>query len=113
MSTGSNAVQPGRVPQRVDSPPRRLPPFHVVLLDDHDHTYEYIIDMLRRVFGHSKEDAYKMASEVDCNGRVIVDTTTLERAELKRDQIHGFGPDFRIPRCMGAMSAILQPAGKC
>jgi len=24
---------------------------------------------------------------------VIVDTTSLERAELKQEQIHGFGPD--------------------
>ena len=35
-----------------------------------------------------------MACEVDTTGRVIVDTTTKERAELKRDQIHAYGPDW-------------------
>jgi ATP-dependent Clp protease adaptor protein ClpS len=43
-------------------------------------------------------------------GRVIVDTTTKERAELKRDQIHSFGPDWRVPHCRGSMSAVIEPA---
>jgi ATP-dependent Clp protease adaptor protein ClpS len=47
---------------------------------------------------------------VDTQGRVIVCTTSLERAELKRDQIHAYGPDPLIPRCQGSMSAVLEPA---
>lgn len=87
-----------------------VPRYHVVLLDDNDHTYEYVIEMLMKVFGHSKELAYQMACEVDRAGRVIVDTTTLERAELKRDQIHSYGADWRISHCKGSMSAIVEPA---
>jgi ATP-dependent Clp protease adaptor protein ClpS len=89
---------------------RRVPPFHVILLDDNDHTYEYVIEMLRRVFGYSSEAALRLASTIGREGRVIVDTTTYERAEFKRDQIHGFGPDFRLPCCKGPMSAIIKPA---
>jgi len=44
-----------------------------------------------------------MAKEVDSTGRVVVDTTTKERAELKQDQIHAFGPDPSIPRCQGSI----------
>jgi ATP-dependent Clp protease adaptor protein ClpS len=51
-----------------------------------------------------------MAVEVDTTGRVIVATTHLEHAELKRDQIQAFGPDPFIPRCEGSMSAIIEPA---
>jgi ATP-dependent Clp protease adaptor protein ClpS len=51
-----------------------------------------------------------MAREVDTTGRVIVDTTSMERAELKRDQIHAFGADPLIPRCKGSMSAEIEPA---
>jgi ATP-dependent Clp protease adaptor protein ClpS len=47
---------------------------------------------------------------VDTEGRAIVCTTSLERAELKRDQIHAFGPDPRIVRCSGSMSAQIEPA---
>jgi ATP-dependent Clp protease adaptor protein ClpS len=87
-----------------------LPPYNVVLLDDDDHSYEYVILMLKRVFGHSVNKAYEMAVEVDTAGRVVVLTTHLEEAELKRDQIQAFGPDPLIPRCKGSMSATVEPA---
>jgi ATP-dependent Clp protease adaptor protein ClpS len=84
-----------------------VPQFNVVLLDDNDHTYEYVIEMLSHLFGHTMEAAYQMA--VDRTGRVVVSTTYRERAELKRDQIHGYGPDWRIPHSKGSMSAIVEP----
>ncbi len=87
-----------------------LPPYNVVLLDDDDHSYEYVILMLKRVFGHPINKAYRMAVEVDTAGRVVVLTTHLEEAELERDQIQGFGPDPLIPRCKGSMSATVEPA---
>ncbi len=87
-----------------------LPPYNVILLDDDDHSYEYVIHMLKTVFGHPPEKGYRMAKEVDATGRVIVATTNLEKAELKRDQIQTFGPDPFIPRCKGSMSATVEPA---
>jgi len=89
--------------------PKRQPAYHVILKDDDDHTYEYVIGMLGKLFGCTDEKAYQLATEVDETGRVIVDTTTLERAELKRDQIHAFGRDWRLPRCAGSMSADIEP----
>jgi ATP-dependent Clp protease adaptor protein ClpS len=89
---------------------RRQPPYHVVLLNDDDHTYEYVIEMLKELFGHPIEKGYLLAREVDTRGRVVVCTTSLERAELKRDQIHAYGPDPRIERCKGSMSAEIEPA---
>jgi ATP-dependent Clp protease adaptor protein ClpS len=97
-------------PQTARPKPKQQPRYHVVLLNDDDHTYEYVIDMLVSLFRHSQAISFKMAEEVDNVGRVIVDTTTMERAELKRDQILAFGPDRRIPRCQGSMSAIIEPA---
>jgi ATP-dependent Clp protease adaptor protein ClpS len=87
-----------------------MPRFHVILLNDDDHTYEYVIRMLGELFGHSPQRAYLMAKEVDTTGRVIVDTTTLERAELKRDQIHAYGADPLLARSAGSMSAYIEPA---
>ncbi|HOW18322.1 MAG TPA: ATP-dependent Clp protease adaptor ClpS [Phycisphaerae bacterium] len=98
-------------PAAADVKPRPQPPYNVILLDDDDHTYDYVIEMLQKLFGHSKERAFQMAKEVDTTGRVIVDTTTLERAELKRDQIHAYGPDWRLKRSRGSMSARIEPAG--
>jgi ATP-dependent Clp protease adaptor protein ClpS len=93
------------------TPPRKLPPFNVVLLDDNDHTYAYVVAMLEKLFGHSREKAYQLTKQVDTAGRAILLTTTKEHAELKRDQIHAFGPDQRIQACSGSMSAIIEPAG--
>lgn len=87
-----------------------LPPYNVVLLDDSDHSYEYVIMMLKAIFGYPPEKGYELAREVDTSGRVVVATTNLEKAELKRDQIQNFGPDPLIPRCKGSMSAEVEPA---
>jgi ATP-dependent Clp protease adaptor protein ClpS len=90
-----------------------IPRYHVVLWDDNDHTYDYVIEMLMKLFGHSTERAFQMAVEVDTAGRVIVDTTSRERAEFKKDQIHAYGADWRIPHCKGSMSANIEPAENC
>lgn len=87
-----------------------LPLYNVVLLNDDDHSYDYVVLMLNKVFGHPPEKGFKLALEVDKTGRVVVATTNLELAELKRDQIHEFGPDPLIPRCKGSMSAVVEPA---
>ena len=89
---------------QIEEAVQEIPMFNVVLLDDDDHTYEYVIEMLMHIFGHSQEKAYGMAVKVDRAGRVVVDTTTKERAELKRDQIHSYGADWRIEHCRGSMS---------
>ncbi|MEO8658428.1 MAG: ATP-dependent Clp protease adaptor ClpS [Bryobacteraceae bacterium] len=86
------------------------PLFHVVLLDDDDHTYDYVIEMLQKLFFCSGQDAYNHAVEVDTTGRTVVITCELPQAEFARDQIHGFGPDHRMPRSKGSMRAKLEPA---
>lgn len=90
--------------------PKKLPPYNVVLLNDDDHTYDYVIEMLGALFAHSKEKAYQLAKEVDTAGRVVLLTTTKEHAEFKRDQIHAYGRDKRIASCVGSMSSIIEPA---
>ena len=90
--------------------PKRLPAFNVVLLDDNDHSYDYVIEMLALVFTYPVETAYQMAKEVDKSGRVVVLTTHKELAELKRDQILGYGADPRLSRSKGSMSAVIEPA---
>jgi ATP-dependent Clp protease adaptor protein ClpS len=112
---GTQTVTPPKTarkksPKPSRKPPKQLPPFNVVLLDDDDHTYEYVIEMLGKVFGYVKEKAFELAKEVDSSGRVIVLTTHKELAELKRDQILGYGRDRRISACRGSMTAIIEPA---
>jgi ATP-dependent Clp protease adaptor protein ClpS len=98
------------VADRADPRTRRQPPYHVILWNDDDHSYEYVILMLMKVFGYQPEKGFGMAKEVDTQGRVIVLTTTLEHAELKRDQIHAYGKDDLVAGCKGSMRATLEAA---
>ena len=90
--------------------PRQIPRYHVVLWNDNHHTYDYVIAMMQKLFGHPTTRGKLIAKEVDTRGKAICLTTTLEHAELKRDQIHGFGPDPLIKQCQGAMWATIEPA---
>jgi len=87
-----------------------LPPYNVVLLNDEEHTYEYVIEMMQRLFAVSAERAFRMAVTVDTQDRVVCMTTHKEHAELKRDQIHSFGRDHLMAISKGSMSAVIEPA---
>jgi hypothetical protein len=56
--------------------PRLTPLWHVVLLDDDDHTYDYVIEMLSALFHHNASAAYRMAREVDMD---LVEVAPTER----------------------------------
>ena len=88
---------------------KHQPRYNVILWNDDDHSYQYVIAMLMELFGHPPEKGFQMAEEVDTQGRVIVLTTTREHAELKRDQIHAYGKDASIKTCKGSMSATIEP----
>ncbi len=84
--------------------------YHVILLDDNDHTYEYVIEMLTEIFSFTEEKAYARTVEVDTKGHTRLITCSLQEAEKKRDQIHAYGPDRRLPRSLGSMAALIEPA---
>ena|SRR5437763_376693 len=88
-----------------------VPLYRVVLLDDDDHTYDYVIEMLQKLFVFTLDEAYRHAEEVDRRGRTVLITCELPQAEFARDQIHAFGPDWRLDRSKGSMSAVVEPAG--
>ncbi|HET6881548.1 MAG TPA: ATP-dependent Clp protease adaptor ClpS [Pirellulales bacterium] len=90
--------------------PKRQPRYNVVLWNDDDHTYLYVVVMMKELFGHVFEKGYQIAKEVDTHGRAIVLTTTKEHAELKRDQIHAYGKDALIDGCEGSMWSTIEPA---
>lgn len=93
-----------------DEKSKQLPPYNVVLLDDDQHTYEYVIELAMKLFAHPKERAYDIAKMVDTQKRAVLLTTHKEHAELKRDQVHGYGRDYRMDTCKGSMSCVIEPA---
>lgn len=87
-----------------------LPPFHVILLDDDEHTYEYVVSMMRDLFSYSRDRGWALARTVDKQGRAIIFTAHKELAELKRDQIHRYGADEFLLASVGSMQALVVPA---
>ena len=98
----------------VDAPAETIrkpaPQYHVILHNDDLHTYQYVVVMLMQLFGKTEEQAFYHAVEVDATGVTIVETTTLERAELKRDQIKAYGKDPLLTASPGSMYASIEPA---
>lgn len=65
--------------------------------------------MLRELFGHNLTQAQQLAERVDSSGSAVCLTTTLEHAELKREQILAYGKDQLIAECAGSMSCSIEP----
>jgi ATP-dependent Clp protease adaptor protein ClpS len=101
---------PATTPAPSKPRPKQPVPWSVILLDDDDHTVDYVVHMMQRLFGHTIEAGVAIAKTVDSQGRAVVFTTHKELAELKRDQILGFGADPLLARCAGSMSAVIEPA---
>ena len=84
--------------------------YHLIILNDDEHTFEYVIEMLQAIFGFPYATALAHTSEADATGSSIVLTTSLEEAEQKRDQIHAYGPDWRLPHSRGSVAALVEAA---
>jgi ATP-dependent Clp protease adaptor protein ClpS len=100
------AVSPGA---DVAGQDQLVPLYRVVLLDDNDHTYDYVIEMLQHIFIFTLDQAYLHAEEVDRCGRTVLITCELPEAEFAKSQIHAYGRDWRLGRSQGSMSAVVEP----
>lgn len=109
MVTVAEPREQRRNQQQRDQRPKQQPRYNVILWDDPDHSYEYVIEMVKELFRKPIEAGFKVAKEVDTTGRAILLTTTREHAELKRDQVHAYGKDQCIERCQGSMRASIEP----
>ncbi len=107
MSTVSTGKP--RTEQEATEQEQRVPLFNVVLFDDNEHTYDYVIEMLCHVLLMSTTEAFQHAVEVDTIGRTVVITCELPQAEFARDQIHAYGPDWRLPQSNRSMQAAVEP----
>ena len=86
------------------------PPYHLVLLDDDEHTYAYVIRMCAEIFGYGPEKGYAIACVVDSQGRAVLMTGSHDAVRAKQELVHAYGPDPLMPNSRGSMSAIIEPA---
>lgn len=89
---------------------KRLPPYNVIVLNDEEHTFDYVIELLTKLFGHPLEAAVQLTWRIHLTGRAVVYTTHKEKAELKRDQVLAYGPDPRMSISKGSLGCYIEPA---
>lgn len=89
---------------------KRMPPYHVIILNDEEHTFEYVIELLAKLFGHSRTKGEELAWTIHTRGRAVVYTTHKEKAELKREQVLAYGPDPRMTISKGSLGCYIEPA---
>jgi ATP-dependent Clp protease adaptor protein ClpS len=94
-----------RATEREKVVPKKQPPYAVIVENDDLHTFDYVIEVLQKVFGYDLQKAFLLTSQVHHAGQALVWSGALELAELKRDQIRGFGPDVY------AMNPVTFPLG--
>jgi ATP-dependent Clp protease adaptor protein ClpS len=78
--------------------PKTQPPYAVIVENDDLHTWNYVIEVLQKVFGYDEQKATLLTAEIHYTGQSIVWSGSLELAELKRDQVRGFGPDVHASK---------------
>src|SRR5262245_58852982 len=69
---------------------RLAPPYNVVLLNDDDHSMEFVVMVLAKVFGDQLEKCVQLMLNAHTTGRSIIWSGSKEVAELKVEQIHTF-----------------------
>jgi ATP-dependent Clp protease adaptor protein ClpS len=90
--------------------PKKLPPYAVVVLNDDEHTFPYVIQTFMKVFGYDQTKSFQLASQIHRDGRAVVWTGPKEVAELKRDQIHSAGPDLHaVKKVSFPLGVVLEP----
>src|SRR5256885_16537493 len=75
--------------------PKLLPPHAVVLHNDSVNGFDFVVDVLRKVFHYGGTKAFWLTLRAHCAGRSIIWSGSLEVAELKSEQVRACGADPR------------------
>jgi len=92
------------------SPPRLLPPYAVVLHNDDVNTMDFVVVVLRKVFGYTVEKCVELMLEAHEKGKAAVWIGALEVAELKADQIRSCGADPHVKKGGHPLGVSVEPA---
>jgi ATP-dependent Clp protease adaptor protein ClpS len=87
-----NTIAPDHVDAPdVDGVAHALRPWQVVVWNDPINLMSYVVFVFRKLFGYSTDRATELMLQVHHEGRAIVSTGTLEKAELDCHRLHAYG----------------------
>jgi ATP-dependent Clp protease adaptor protein ClpS len=88
---------------------RRVPPYNVILLNDDDHSMEFVVMVLTKVFSYQLEKCVQLMLQAHTSGRTVIWTGSKEVAELKVEQIRTFH-EMKGAKDIGAVGCEIEPA---
>jgi ATP-dependent Clp protease adaptor protein ClpS len=90
----ANTPLPDVLPEEeTETRTRRQPPYAVILHNDDVNGMDFVVMVLRKVFGFTVQKCVELMLEAHEKGRSVVWVGAMEVAELKADQIRSCGPD--------------------
>jgi len=96
---------------RAESRAKILPPYHVLIENDDDHSQLFVVMVLRKVFGYDEPKAIQLMSTAEEAGEAVVWTGAKEVAELKLEQLCTFHEKhWQDQRNLGPVRCRLEPA---
>ena len=106
VSTATPVMEP-----EVNSRSRILPPYNVLLMNDDDHSMEFVVEVLRKVFSYPMEKSFSLMLNAHETGCSVVWTGSKEVAELKAEQISTFHETRqRDNKDLGPLGVRIEPA---
>jgi ATP-dependent Clp protease adaptor protein ClpS len=96
--------------EETETKTRRQPPYAVILHNDDTNSMEFVVMVLRKVFGYTVEKCVKLMLEAHEQGKAAVWVGALEVAELKADQIRSCGPDPFVKKDGHPLGVSVEPA---
>jgi ATP-dependent Clp protease adaptor protein ClpS len=83
---------------------RPAPRWKVLLHNDEVTTFEFVIDLLVRLFRKGRSDAVRLTHEVHTSGLAVITVTSQERAELYVEQVRSLARPRGYP-----LTASIEP----
>lgn len=106
-SMASRGQNESRHHENVDVLDIEIPKYIVVLHNDDYTAFDFVVDLLIRVFRHTEEEAYEITRHIHFKGRGIAGVYPKEIAEMKVSDVH------RIARGAGyPLRASIEPLKK-
>jgi ATP-dependent Clp protease adaptor protein ClpS len=99
-----------RTKPKSSTPTRQVPPFNVILENDDDHSFEFVVETLQKALGFSAQRAFLLTNEAHSKGRAVIWTGPKEVAELKVEQIQSFHEVRAGGKKLGPLGVTIEPA---
>jgi len=71
--------------------------YKVILLNDDYTTFDFVIEILKTVFGKTEEEAINLTLKVDREGKAVVGVYPYEIAEMKVNKVHTLARNAGYP----------------